>query len=124
MKRPIALALGTIVTLSLAYAADQGNWWQYRPFKGSYLIYSGALGEEQPPTAGDRKVSFSVSGPLAKEMFDSMYPDANAKNACSSDKGHHERYKGNVSCVHDPDGYTCHFGFNLRTGESISGATC
>jgi hypothetical protein len=122
MKRAFALALGAIVTLSVAYAADQGDWWQYKPFKGSYLIYSGVLGEEQPPTSGDRKVSFSVSGPLAKEMFDSMYPDA--KEACSNDKGHHERYKGKVSCVHDLDGYTCHFGFNLRTGESISGASC
>lgn len=124
MKRSLALALGAITTLSLAYAADQGDWWQFKPFKGSYLIYSGVLGEEQPPTSGDRKVSFSVSGPLAKEMFDSMYPDAKAKDACSSDKGHYERYKGKVSCVHDPDGYTCNFGFNLRTGESISGATC
>lgn len=42
-------------------------------------------------------------------MLDSM----DAKEACSNDKGHHERYKGNVSCVRDPDGYTCHFGFHL-----------
>ena len=112
MKRSLALALGALATLSLAYAAEKGDWWQYKPFKGTYLIYSGELGEEQPWTASDRKISFSVSGPLAKEMFDSMYPDA--KEACSVDKGHRERYKGNVSCVRDPDGYTCHFGFNLR----------
>jgi hypothetical protein len=122
MKRSLAFALGAIATLSFGYAAEKGDWWQYRPFKGSYLIYAGSLGEEKPPTTSDRKISFSVTGPLAKEMFDSMYPDA--KEACSDDKGHHERYKGNVSCVRDPDGYTCHFGFNLRTGASISGATC
>lgn len=122
MKRFLALALGAIASLSLVFAAEKGDWWRYKPIKGSYLIYSGDLGEEQPPTASDRKISFAVSGPLAKEMFDSMYPDA--KEACSDDKGHRERYKGNVSCVSDPDGYTCHFGFNLRTGASISGATC
>lgn len=122
MKRTLAFTLGALATLSFAYASEHGEWWRYKPFKGDYLIYSGALGEEQPPTTGDRKISFSVSGPVAKDMFDSMYPDA--KDTCSDDKGHHERYKGNVACVRDTDGYTCHFGFNLRTGASISGATC
>lgn len=122
MNRFLALALGAVFTFSLGYAAENNGWWQYKPFKGSYLIYSGDLGEEQQPTESDRKISFSVNGPLAKEMFDSMYPDA--KEACSDDRGHRERYKGNVSCVRDPDGYTCHFGFNLRTGASIPGATC
>ena len=122
MKRFLALALGAIVTLSVAYAAEKADWWQYRPFKGSYLVYSGELGEEQAPTTDDRKISFSVSGQVARDMFDSMYPDS--REACSDDKGHRERYKGNVACIRDPDGYTCHFGFNLRTGASISGASC
>jgi hypothetical protein len=122
MKRHLALALGALTALSLAFAAEHGEWWRFKPFKGEYLIYSGTLGEEQPPTTADRKISFSVSGPAAKDMFDSMYPDA--REACSDDKGHRERYKGNVACVRDPDGYTCHFGFDLRTGASISGATC
>jgi hypothetical protein len=122
MKRFLTLALSAITTLSLAYAAEKGDWWQYRTFKGSFLIYSGELGEEKPPTTNDRKVSFSVTGSLAKDLFDSMYPDA--KEACSDDKGYRERSKGNVTCVLDKDAYTCHFGFNLRTGASIAGATC
>ncbi|TFW31124.1 hypothetical protein [Massilia horti] len=122
MKRSFTLALSAITTLTLAYAAEKSEWWQYKAFKGAYLIYSNQLGEERPPTASDRKISFAVSGPLAKEMFDSMYPDV--KVACSLDKDFHQRIKGNISCVHDRDGYTCHFGFNLRTGASISGATC
>ena len=122
MKRILAFTLGAVATLTLTYAAERSEWWQFKPFKGNYLVCSGTLGEEQPPTVGDRKISFSVTGPLAREMYDSMYPDA--KQTCSDDKGHHERYKGNVSCVRDPDGYICHFGFNLRTGASISGATC
>jgi hypothetical protein len=122
MKRSFLFALSSIAAFSLAYAAEKSEWWQFKPFNGSYLIYSGSLGEEQPPTTKDRKISFSVKGSVAKEMFDSMSPDA--KETCSNDKGHRERYKGNVSCVSDPDGYICHFGFNLRTGASIAGASC
>lgn len=125
MNRLFRLALGLLlVALSLAYASETRDWWQYRPFRGSYLVYSGALGEEQPPTATDRKVSLNVSGPLAKEMFDSMYPDAKETEKCSSDKDYRERNKGEVSCIHDRDGYRCFFGFDLRTGKSILGATC
>lgn len=122
MRSSAFLALCAFTTFSLTYAAEKSDWWQFKPFKGSYLIYSGSLGEEQPPTAGDRKISFSVKGSVAKDMFESMSPDA--KETCSDDKGHRERYKGNLSCVSDPDGYVCHFGFNLRTGASISGASC
>ncbi|GAB2875904.1 hypothetical protein GCM10027277_51530 [Pseudoduganella ginsengisoli] len=119
----LALAM-LLVALSFAYAGETRDWWQYRPFKGSYLVYSGSLGEEQPPTQKDRKVSFNVSGPIAKEMFDSMYPDVKEAEKCSSDKGYRERNKGEVSCIHDSDGYRCFFGFDLRTGKSITGATC
>jgi hypothetical protein len=122
MSRLLGVALGALTALSFAYAAEKSDWWQYKSFKGSYLIYSGDLGEERPPKQNDRKVSFMVKGPLAKEMFDSMYPDA--KERCSDDKGYRERNKGNVSCTNDRDGYVCHFGFNLRNGESISGASC
>lgn len=122
MKLLIGLALGAIAVLSVAYAAEKNDWWKFKPFKGSYLIYSGSLGEEQPPTQTDRKVAFMVTGALAKEMFDSMYPDA--KDQCSDDKDYRERNKGQVSCTQDKDGYACHFGFNLRTGESIPGANC
>lgn len=122
MKNIIRLAIGAISLLSVAYADDKNDWWQFRPLKGSYLIYSGDLGEEQAPTKNDRKVSFAVTGAVAKDMFDSMYPDA--KERCSDDKNYRERNKGELTCTHDRDGYSCHFGFNLRTGKSIAGATC
>ena len=122
MKKFFVLVLGAIATISLTFAAEENEWWQFKPIKGSYLVYSGDLGEEQPPTANDRKISFVVTGQVAKEMFNSMSPDI--KQACSQGKGYHERQKGNVSCVHDADGYSCHFGLNLRTGASISGGYC
>jgi hypothetical protein len=122
MKRFSVLALGALALVSIAFADEHGDWWRYKSFSGSYLVYSGDLGEEQPPKQDDRKVSFMVKGPLAKEMFDAMYPDA--KERCSDDKGYRERNKENVSCTHDRDGYACHFGFDLRNGRSIPGATC
>ena len=122
MKRLLASALGAITGLSIAYAVEKPDWWEYKSFKGSYLIYANDLGEEKAPTQTDRKASFMVTGAVAKDMFESMYPDA--KNGCSASEGYRERNKGNVSCTLDKDGYTCHFGFNLRTGQSIPGATC
>ncbi|MEG0880571.1 MAG: hypothetical protein RSF79_15085 [Janthinobacterium sp.] len=122
MKKLRAMALGALTLFSLAYAGGNGDWGGYRPFKGSYLIYSNELGEQQPPTAHDRKISFMVTGTVAKEMFDSMAPDS--KERCSVEKGYRERNKENVSCSLDHDGYVCHFGFNLRSGKSIAGSIC
>lgn len=122
MKKSWALSLGAIIAFSLAYAEGSSGWGEYRPFKGSYLIYSNDLGEEQPPTRHDRKISFMLTGAVAKEMFDSMAPDS--KERCSSNKSYRERSKENVSCTLDHDGYACHFGFNLRSGKSIAGTIC
>jgi len=122
MKKFLASGICAITSLTIAYAGEKNDWWQYKSFKGSYLIYSNHLGEEQAPTQTERNASFMVTGAVAKDMFDSMYPDN--KNGCSADPGYRERNKGNLSCTLDKDGYTCHFGFNLRTGQSIAGASC
>lgn len=122
MKKLRAMAFGTVTLFSLAYAGGNSGWGEYRPFKGSYLVYSNELGEQQPPTPHDRKISFMVTGAVAKDMFDSMAPDS--KERCSLEKGYRERNKENVSCTLDHDGYVCHFGFNLRSGKSIAGSIC
>ncbi|PHV26927.1 hypothetical protein CSQ93_15845 [Janthinobacterium sp. BJB426] len=122
MKKQYALAWGALTLLSLAYAAGNSDWGEYRPFKGSYLIYSNTLGEQQPPTPHERKISFMVTGAVAKDMFDSMAPDS--KERCSLEQGYRQRDKENVSCVRDPDGHRCYFGFNLRSGKSIGGSIC
>jgi len=123
MKK-IAAILGTTVVLSLAYAAEQAHWpAPYRAFKGEYTIYSGELGDQQVPTQNDRKLSFIIGGQPAKEIFNAMPPDD--KQTCSGEKGARSRSKGNVWCTFNPeDGYTCYFGFDLKTGKSIAGGTC
>lgn len=94
-----------------------------KPLKAEYTIYSEELGNEQAPTKDDRKLAIEISGQGAKEIFDSLYPDA--KITCSGEKGERLRRKRNVWCIYQPrDGYRCFFGVNLRTGESIPGGSC
>jgi len=94
-----------------------------KPLNADYVIYSGDLGEQLAPTQADRKISISVSGKPAKDIFESIYPDI--KVECSIEKGERERRKGNVWCFYMPSrGYRCYLGFDLRTGKSIAGGDC
>jgi hypothetical protein len=123
MKKSL-LIIGATSLLPLAYAAEQSNSpAPYRPAKAEYTIYSGDLGDQQAPTREERKLSFIIEGKPAKDIFESMHPDD--KQTCSGEKGARSRTKGNVWCTYHPaDGYTCYFGFDLRTGKSIAGGTC
>lgn len=95
-----------------------------KPLKADYTIYSGELDDEQAPTKDERKLAIDIEGLAAKEIFDSLYPDAKGVS-CSSEKGERLRRKGHVWCAYSPSsGYRCFIGFNLRTGESIAGGSC
>jgi hypothetical protein len=125
MKR-LLLLLGATALLSLAYASNiRGGWaGEYAPLSASYSIYSGLPGEREAPTKTDRKLAIAIQGPAAKEIFDSLYPDAKDVT-CTDEKGERLRRKGEVWCSYRPsDGYRCFLGFNLRTGASVSGASC
>lgn len=94
-----------------------------KPMKAEYSLYAGDLGNEQAPTNDDRKLSVEVSGQAAKDIFDSIYPDS--KVTCSDEKGKRLRRKAHLWCSFSPSqGYRCYFGFDLRTGASIGGASC
>jgi hypothetical protein len=109
---------------SVAHAEEQNGWpTPSKPLKAEYTIYSEELGSEQAPTKDDRKLAIEISGLAAKEIFDSLYPDA--KVTCSGAKGERLRRKQNVWCIYQPrDGYRCFLGVNLRTGQSIPGGSC
>jgi hypothetical protein len=123
MKKTLVI-IGATALLSLAYAAEKSDGpAPFRQFKGTYSIYSGELGDQQAPTKDDRKLSFIIEGEPAKNIFNAMPPDD--KLTCSGEKGARSRSKGNVWCTFNPgDGYTCYFGFDLRTGKSIAGGIC
>lgn len=96
---------------------------QNKPMKANYMIYSGELGDAWQPTKDDRKLSIDVTGQPAKDIFDAVYPDIKAE--CTAEKGERQRQKGHVWCGYQPsNGYTCYFGFDLRTGKSIDGGEC
>lgn len=94
-----------------------------KPLKADYTIYSGGLDDEQAPTKNERKLAIEISGQGAKDIFESLYPDA--KVTCSGEPGERLRRKGHVWCAFSPkNGYRCFIGFNLRTGDSIAGGSC
>lgn len=127
MSKKNAFVLAAAALISYAFAETKTTWdGSYTTFKGNYLIYSGDLGEQQPPTRSDRRTAFIVEGALAKELFDSIGPDL--KDACGAISGLRVRQKGHVDCTFDKDHpaapYTCHFGLDLKSGKSIPGAIC
>ena len=121
-KQSFAFVAALLVTA--AFAKESADWdFSYKKFAGEYVIYSGQLGETMPPTRSDRKLSMMIEGDLAREMFESMGPDL--KDTCGAENGGRIRRKQKLSCSYYPaDGYTCHIGINLRTGESIPGSIC
>jgi len=123
--RRLIVVVGTAL-LSLAYASDNSATWTgaYKPLVATYSIYSGEPGEREAPTQSERKLAIAIKGDAAKEIFDSLHPDAK-EIACTDEKGERLRRKGEVWCSYRPsNGYRCFVGFNLRTGESLSGASC
>lgn len=123
MNKTLAIVCA-VGLLSFAYAAESTHRAApYRAFKGEYAIYSGDLGEQQAPKKDDRKLSFIIDGRAAQDIFTAMPPDD--KEVCSGDKGARSRSKANVWCTFNPgEGYTCYFGFDLKTGKSIAGGIC
>ncbi|EKU82508.1 hypothetical protein ABIB42_001748 [Massilia sp. UYP32] len=125
MRMPIAAILCIAGLCSVAFAAKPWDG-TYSDFKGSYLIYSGDLGEEAAPTSSDHKAALSIQGDMAKVLFDSIGPDL--KDACGASADIRVREKGDLDCVHDKGDraspYVCHFGINLRTGKSMRGSIC
>jgi hypothetical protein len=124
MKRYLVAA--AIVTSTLSHAEDKPKWdGMNKPLKDStYLVYSGVPGERGPPTKTDRKLTIAIRGQAAKEIFEGLGgPDA--KISCTADEGERMRRKGEVWCSYIPkDGYMCFVGYNLKTGEPDSGASC
>lgn len=124
MRKILITALATAL-FAVAHATEKEVWpAPSKPLKAAeYTIYSGELGNEQAPTKDDRKLAIEISGQAAKEIFDSIYPDAAV--TCSSEKGERLRRKQDLWCSFVPgEGYRCFLGYNLRTGQSILGGSC
>ena len=123
----ILLIAAAISIASMAYAGAKKAWdGSYTSATIHYLLYSNDLDEAQAPTAADQRLSVAVTGDLARQIFDSIGPDL--KVGCGTTLGMRQRQRGDVDCSYDKEQpsspYTCHFGFNLKKGKSIAGASC
>ena len=115
-----------LLLASTANAEDKTKWTgRNKPLKDTtYLIYSGEPGDRGPPTNADSKLAIAIRGQAAKEIFDSIGPDAKGVS-CSLEDGERMRSKGEVWCSYMPsDGYMCFLGFDLKTGKPHSGGSC
>jgi hypothetical protein len=125
MSPRLVIIVAALALYSLTHAAEKpetGHGGQ-KPLKGDYWIYGGELGDTVPPTKKDRKVAFTLKGPLAKDLFDQIGPDK--KDTCGAAPDHRIRDRGDLSCVWDRrEGYSCYFGLNVPTGKSTYGAIC
>jgi hypothetical protein len=123
MKRIMAVA--ALCACAATTLAGQGHEWvpAFQPFTGRYSIYGGGLGDPTAPTNRSKNIAFSVSGKVAKQMFEAMGPDL--KDACGSGDGNRIRQRAEVDCsFHPKSGYQCNFGFDLVSGRSIGGSIC
>ncbi|MBB3118103.1 hypothetical protein [Pseudoduganella violacea] len=117
--------VGVLVISPFAQATDLHEPERYlaKPLKGDYYVYGGSIGDKTPPTQKERKLSLMLIGPLAKDLFDHIGPDA--KGACDVSPGYRERIRGDLSCIHTKDhGYACYFGLNVVTGKSTRDSIC
>lgn len=120
----VSIAAFLYTTVHSAESRDEGRYGA-KPLKGDYYVYGGTLGEMTPPTQKDRKVSFMLTGPLAKDLFNQLGPDVRKDNACSSSTDYRERRRGDLDCVFTKSGgYVCYLGLNVRDGKSMIGSIC
>lgn len=125
MNVRIVCIVSALGLFPLAQAADKKEESRYlaKPLKGDYYVYGGSIGDSTPPTKKDRKLSFMLTGPLAKDLFDHISPDA--KDSCGAGPDYRERNRGDLTCTWTKDhGYSCYFGLDVPTGKSIRGSIC
>jgi hypothetical protein len=125
MSAPLVFIVVALALNPLTQAAEKPETWTRggKPLRGDYWVYGGELGDTVPPTKKDRKVAFTFTGPLAKDLFDQIGPDK--KDTCGAAPDHRIRDRGDVSCVWDKrEGYSCYFGLDVPKGKSINGAIC
>lgn len=116
-RKALPLLIAAFAGAAVAEAIDR-----YKPLKGEYSVYSGELNDQSSPTPKDRKISILITGQAAKEMFDLIGPDE--KDTCAA-AGDRSRSRKTLWCTYSrTDGYTCYFGFDLKTGNPIAGGIC
>ena len=93
----------------------------FRELRGTMLI-SGASPVDPPPGEAKDRVLFNVSGPAAREMYDSISVRPH-KDLC--DDTSMTKSSGALECTRSSGGkYFCTFGLLLKSGEAVQGRVC
>ena len=123
MKR---IFLAIVLATAFSVSATEESVYEpiYESASAKYTIYGQDLSEPARPTKKDSKIAFSLTGRVAKEMFEAMPPDRDIK--CSDDAGFRFRSRDHekLVCTYYLGEYACSFGFDLGTGKSIGGGSC
>lgn len=109
-----------------AHAADEkkeNRRYLAKPLMGDHYVYGGSPGDPTPPTPSDRKVSFMLIGPLAKELFGHIGRDS--KTECKPSPEYRERRRGDLTCSWTKVyGHSCYFGLDAKSGKSMDDYDC
>lgn len=128
------LALGATATavLSFAYAADPSSdpYGLWKSLQGAmYKIHSGSVADRTPATATDRMLTVLIDGRAAKDVFDSIGPDAQL--VCSGVNGDRDRRRKGIYCTYSAQDekkkeypYRCWIGVNLLNGGTETTVSC
>ena len=116
-------ALGVVCAVSQVARSDALDY-KFPKLSGSYLEYSGELGETRPPTRRDMQLSIEIDGRLAYDMFRAL-PATSATEDCAPE-GTILRFKNDISCelTKGTNSARCFVGLDLKTGRSTVGAIC
>src|SRR4051812_35034238 len=98
MNVRLVCIVSALALFPLAQAGEKKDESRYgsKPLKGDYYVYGGTLSEMTPPTQKDRKVSFMLTGLLAKDLFNQIGPDVKKEDLCSSAADFRERRRGDL----------------------------
>ncbi|MDN4035444.1 hypothetical protein [Massilia sp. YIM B02443] len=125
MPPRLILIVGAIILLpaQAAEGTKENRRYMAKPLMGDYYVYGGSSGDSTPPTSNDRKVSFMLTGPLAKELFDHIGRDS--KVECKPSPDYRERRRSDLTCTWTKAyGHSCYFGMDGQTGKSLDDYDC
>ena len=101
MKKALITFLAGVL-MSAPVLADALGELGFKRVQGVYKIYGGSLGDEAAPSRNDKKIMFSLTGTVAKDMFDAIGPDV--KDACTEGKRHpRQNTRQGKPCLHAQD---------------------
>lgn len=115
-----ALLIGCFVAISTQAAGPAP-----KPLKGNVLMYSGSLGELQPPQSGPLKMAFTLEGEAAQKVFLELKESADPCGA-QPDTRYRASNDGLLVCTSNAAGkqVRCTFGLDVRNAKLIEGSIC